>query len=75
MGDGERSKREEIYVYIWLISWWFRQKRIYPQCGRPVFNPYLGQEDSLDKGMATHSRILAWRIPWSQEPGRLQSMG
>ena len=33
----------------------------------------LGQEDSLEKGMATHSSVLAWRIPWTEEPGRLQS--
>ena len=31
----------------------------------------LGQEDSLEKGMATHSSILAWRIPWTEEPGGL----
>ena len=35
----------------------------------------LGWEDPLDEGMTTHSSILAWRIPWTQEPGRLQSMG
>ena len=35
----------------------------------------LGQEDPLEKGMATHSSILAWRIPRTEEPGRLQSMG
>ena len=35
----------------------------------------LGQEDHLQKGMATHSRVLAWRIPWTEEPGWLQSMG
>ena len=35
----------------------------------------LGQEDSLEKGMATHSRILAWRIPWTEEPSELQSVG
>ena len=35
----------------------------------------LGQEDPLEKGKATHSSILAWRIPWTEEPGRLQSMG
>ena len=35
----------------------------------------LGPEDPLEKGMATHSSILAWRIPWTVEPGRLQSMG
>ena len=35
----------------------------------------LGQEDSLQEGMATHSSILAWRIPWTEEPGGQQSMG
>ena len=35
----------------------------------------LGQENPLEEGMATHSRVLAWRIPWTEEPGRLQSMG
>ena len=35
----------------------------------------LGREDLLEKEMATHSSILAWKIPWTEEPGRLQSMG
>ena len=35
----------------------------------------LGGEDPTEKAMATHSRVLAWRIPWTEEPGRLQSMG
>ena len=35
----------------------------------------LGQEDLLEKEMATHSSILAWKIPWMEEPGRLQSVG
>ena len=35
----------------------------------------LGQEDPLEKGMATHSSILPWRVPWTEEPGGLQSMG
>ena len=35
----------------------------------------LGQEDLLEKGMATHSSILAWRIPWTEKPGEPQSMG
>ena len=35
----------------------------------------LGWEDPLEKGLATHSTILAWRIPWTEEPGGLQSMG
>ena len=35
----------------------------------------LGREDSLEKEMATHSGTLAWKIPWTEKPGRLQSMG
>ena len=35
----------------------------------------LGWEDPLEKGMATHSSTLAWRIPWTEEPGGLESMG
>ena len=35
----------------------------------------LGQEDPLEMGTATHSSILAWKIPWTEEPGGLQSMG
>ena len=41
--------------------------------GYPVWS--LDWEDSLEKGMATHSSTLAWRIPWTEEPGSLQSMG
>ena len=37
--------------------------------------PSLGQEDPLEKEMATYSSILAWKISWTEEPGRLQSMG
>ena len=36
---------------------------------------YLGWEDPLEKEMETHSNILAWKIPWTEKPGRLQSMG
>ena len=36
---------------------------------------FLGQEDPLEKEMATHSIILVWEIPWTEEPGLLQSMG
>ena len=35
----------------------------------------LGREDPLEEGVATHSRILAWRVPWTEEPGGLQSTG
>ena len=37
--------------------------------------PSLGQEDPLEKEMATHSSTLAWKIPWTEQPGRLQPMG
>ena len=40
------------------------------QCRR---HPSLGGQDPLEKGMATHSSTVAWRIPWTEEPGRLQS--
>ena len=40
-----------------------------------IWVPSLGWEDPLEKEMATHSSTLAWRIPWREEPGRLQSMG
>ena len=41
----------------------------------PAIQETLGGEDPLEKGMATHSSILAWRIPWTEEPGGLQSLG
>ena len=37
--------------------------------------PSLSRDDPLEEGMATYCSILAWRIPWTEEPGRLQSMG
>jgi len=37
--------------------------------------PSMSQQDPLEKGMVTHSSILAWRIPWTEEPDGLQSMG
>ena len=39
-----------------------------------MFDSWLGQEDPLEEEMATHSSILAWKIPWREEPGRLQSL-
>ena len=51
-----------------VFPWWLRRLRICLQCGRPRFDP-------LEKGMATHSTILGWRIPWTEEPGGVQSMG
>ena len=44
-------------------------------CNERELGTIPGEEDPLEKGMATHSSILAWRIPWTEEPGGLQSMG
>ena len=50
-----------------------RLKRLSPMQETRVLS--LGREDPLEKEMATHSSILAWRISWTEEPGRLQSTG
>ena len=76
-----------IYIYIFIFA--FIRNYIYIRASqvdlvvknlptnagdiRCGFDP-LGQEDHLEKEMATHSRVLAWRFPWTEEPGRLQSM-
>ena len=52
------------------LSWWLRTVK-----NLPAMVQFLGQEDLLEKGMTTHSSILAWRIPWTDDPGGLQSMG
>ena len=54
-----------------------RRKRIPESCQEEPGNLLmdLGQEDPLEKGMATYSSILAWRIQWTEEPGGLQSVG
>ena len=56
---------------------WCSGKRIHlPMQRMPeIWIQPLGQEDPLEKEMATHSSILAWEIPWTEEPGGLQSMG
>ena len=46
-----------------------------PPAMRETWVRFLGQEDPLEEGMTTHSSILAWRIPWTEEPGGLQSTG
>ena len=44
-------------------------------CNAGDLGPILGWEDPLGKGMATHSSVLHWEIPWTEEPGELQSLG
>ena len=56
------------------LSRWFSAKESASQCRRWQVG-FLGQEDPLEKEMATYSSILAWKIPWTEEPGGLQSMG
>ena len=46
-----------------------------PTAMRETWVPSLGWEDPLEEGMATHSNILPWEIPWTEEPGGLRSMG
>ena len=45
------------------------------QCRRPGFHPWVGIDPEMKMEMETHSSILAWKIPWTEEPGGLQSMG
>ena len=52
------------------FPWWLSDKESACQCRRPRF-----REETLEKEMATHSSILAWEIPWAEEPGLLQSIG
>ena len=74
-------KRGRIYVCISIYTYIYmaklpgaqRLKRLPGMWETQV--PSLGWEDPLEKEMATHSSTLAWRIPWREEPGRLQSMG
>ena len=56
------------------LPWWLSGKRIHHSMQEMGVRS-LGQEDPLEKEMAPHSSILAWRIPWTEEPGRLQSTG
>ena len=56
-----------------MLPWWLRVKHL--PAMRETLVRSLGWEDPLEEEMATHYSILAWRIPWTEQPGRLQSMG
>ena len=56
-----------------MLLWWLSGKESAYNAGNLESVP--GQEDPLEKAMATHCSILAWRIPWTEEPSGLQSMG
>ena len=55
-------------------SLWLSGKRIHLQCRRCEFDPWVGK-NTLEKEMATHSSILAWKIPWTEKPGEVRSTG
>ena len=61
------------FVKIGGFPWWLSGKEY--ACMQETQVQSLGQEDPLEEEMATHSSILAWEIPWTEEPGRLQTMG
>ena len=61
------------YIYLWVSLIAKLVKNLSAMQETQVQS--LGQEDPLEKEMTTHSTILAWRIPWTEEPGRLHSMG
>ena len=61
------------YIHIWASLVAKKLKRL--PLMRETWIQSLGREDPLEKEMATHFSILAWRIPWTEEPGWLQSMG
>ena len=58
-----------------LLSIWVVQRVKTLRAMQEMWVQSLGQEDPLEEGIATHSSILAWRIPWTGEPGGLQSVG
>ena len=67
-----------VYVYIYMggaVPWWLSSRESISKQEMWVRPRSLSQKDPLEKEMATHSSILAWEIPWTEEPGGLQSMG
>ena len=57
-----------------MASWVAQMVKNLPAM-RETWIQFLSRDDPLEKGMAAHSSILAWKIPWTEEPGGLQSMG
>ena len=58
----------------WGLPRWHSGKDPTCQCRREMWVRFLGQEDPLEESMVTHSNILPWRLPWTEEPGGLQSI-
>ena len=70
-GSGEASRRRRLFREL-LVTSLVAQN---PLVKQETWVRSLGQKDSLEMGMVSHSSILVWRIPWTKEPGRLQSIG
>jgi len=66
-----------VYIYIYIYIWGFPGGSVGKEstCNAGTMGTRLGLGRSMDKRMATHSTILAWEIPWTEEPGGLQPMG
>ena len=60
-----------MYVYIYIYIWSFQVALVVKNPPANAGDMRLGREDPLEEGMATYSSILAWRISWTEEPGRL----
>ena len=71
---GSSQPRDQTQVSF-FTSWATKRIHLAMQETRELHIWSLGQEDTLEQGMATQTRNLAWRIPWTEEPGGLQSMG
>ena len=69
--DSPRFSRDSVKTQVSLAAQMVKNLPAMPE----TWVRSLGQNDRLKKGTATHSSILAWRIPWTEEPGGLQSMG
>ena len=69
--NGKESEKESICMYV-CITW---ASLVVQTVKRETQVRPLGREDLLEKEMASHSSILAWKIPWTGQPGGLQSMG
>ena len=73
-----KDGRQELGIFYYKVlntthgaSRWLSGKEPACQCRRCKFDPCLGQEEPLEKEMATHPSIVSWRIPWTKETGRL----
>ena len=76
-GSGGSPGRGQVHPWVGRIPWRMEEGRFHPWVRRIPWRragSSLGQEDPLEEGMAAHSSILAWRIPWTGEPNRLQSI-